>query len=78
MSLVRKITFKQIVEMLFQCFEKTLEEHWNNLFESNFAKLGYVFAYFFRDFFCDLYVIFKISCLSNFQVGILSNKEAIL
>ena len=39
-------------------------------------ELGYVFAYFFSDFFCDLYVIFKTNCLSNFQVGILSNKEA--
>ena len=51
MSLVCKMTFKQIVEMLFQCFQKALEQHWNNLFEGNLAELGYVFAYFFRDFF---------------------------
>ena len=32
MSLVRKITFKQIVEVLFQCFENAFEQHWDNLF----------------------------------------------
>ena len=37
MPQVRKITFKQIVQ------------HWNNLFERNFADLRYVFAYFLRD-----------------------------
>ena len=78
MSLVCKMTFKQIVEILFQCFQKALEQHWNNLFEGNLAELGYVFAYFFHNFFCDLYIIFKINCPGNFQIGILSNKEAIL
>ena len=28
---------------------KALEQHWNNLFECNFADLGYVFAYFLRN-----------------------------
>ena len=34
------IIFKQIVEVLFECFEKALEQHWNNLFEHHFADLG--------------------------------------
>ena len=49
MSLVRKITFKEIAEVSLQCFYKTLEQLWNNLFERNFADLGYVFVYFLRD-----------------------------
>ena len=39
MSLVLKVTFKQIVKVLFQCFLKALEQHWDNLFECNFADL---------------------------------------
>ena len=45
MSLIRKITLKQIFEVLFQCFQKALEQHWDNLFERNFADLGQVFAH---------------------------------
>ena len=45
MSLVHKITLKQIVEVLFQCFLKALEQHWENLFERNFANLEHVFAH---------------------------------
>ena len=37
MPLVRKITFKQIVEVLFQCFFKELKQHFKNLFERNLA-----------------------------------------
>ena len=40
-----KITFKQIFEVLFQCFWKALEKHWDNLFERNFADLRQVFAH---------------------------------
>ena len=43
MSLAHNI-FKQIVEVLFECFEKALEQHWNNLLERHFADLRYVFA----------------------------------
>ena len=45
MSLAHNIIFKQIVEVLFECFEKALEQHWNNLFERHFADLEYVFAH---------------------------------
>ena len=43
--IVFTITFKQIAEKLFQCFLKTLEQHWDNLFETNLADLGHVFAH---------------------------------
>ena len=39
MSLLHNIIFKQIVKVLFECFEKALEQHWNNLFERHFADL---------------------------------------
>ena len=38
--LVHKITFKQIVEVLFQCFLNTLEQHGDNLSECNFEDLN--------------------------------------
>ena len=37
--LVCKITFKQIVRMLFQCFLKAQEKHCDNLFEHTFMDL---------------------------------------
>ena len=43
-SLVCKITFKQIVEVLLQYFYKPLEQHRDNLFDRSFADLGHVFA----------------------------------
>ena len=36
-----KITFKQIVPVLFQSFVKALALHFNSLFESNFADYGH-------------------------------------
>ena len=45
----RKMTFKKIVEMLFQRSQKAPGQHWNNLFDSDFVNLGYVSTYFLRD-----------------------------
>ena len=45
MSLVHNIIFKQILKVLLECFEKALEQHWNNLFERYFVVLEYVFAH---------------------------------
>ena len=38
MSQVCKIMFKQIVPVLFQCFLKSLKQHFENLIESNFVE----------------------------------------
>ena len=46
--LVRKITFKQILEVFFQYVYKVLEQYWDNLFERNFAGLGYAFTHCFN------------------------------
>ena len=58
---------------------KTLEQHKDNLFESNFEDLGHVFvpwaiwaSYFLRD------QIFQFNSLRNFQADILCDKEAVL
>ena len=45
MPLVCKNTFKQIVEVFFQCFYKALEQHWSHLCGCNFANLEFVFAH---------------------------------
>ena len=41
MSQVHKITFKKIVSVLFQCFLKALEQHFDNLLENNLVGKGY-------------------------------------
>ena len=38
---IAKARFKQIVSVLFQCFWKALEWHFNNFFASNFADVGF-------------------------------------
>ena len=38
-SLVCKITFKEILKVLFQCILNKLEKHWDNFFECNFGQM---------------------------------------
>ena len=78
MYLVRKITFKQIVEVFIPMLLKALEQYKDNLFESDFVDLGHVFvpwvnwtSYLLRD------QIFQFNCFRNFQADILCDKEAV-
>ena len=44
MLTVHRINYKEIVEVFFQSYLKTFQQHWNNLFEHRFADSGYVFC----------------------------------
>ena len=80
-SLVRKITFKQIVEVLFQCI-KTLEQRWSKQFERNlrtwktFLHTGLTKLHVF--FMNRSTAIFSSTVLVISSKEIASNKEALL